>query len=419
MRTGQTTIEFWTYAGSGSPTRTRQFWTEVAKQFEKENPGVHVRLVTDISQGNYVQMLSTRVLGGHPPDVMIFDDNHLPALNVEGLLMPLDDFIARDTRYRSDEFAPSMVADTFVNGHRYSIPWYGGYLCLFYRTDWFAEAGLQPPKNYAELLAVCRVLREKYNLRYPFAWRPDSSFTLMPVLWQNGGRILSADFRTVAVDSPAMYRSLEILRDLIHRDQIIDPAVLTGASADKLWLNGQAAILLNGSWMIGIFHEQYPDLAGKWAAAPVPILGDRDVHFYGGQHLVLTRKSRHPDLAWKFMVVATRPEMQARWSDILGAPPGNMRTLELPGFCDRHPDFCRTQDAMRKPMNNPLAPFFNEIWGGRFGNLVMDEVLKRPDTDITGLVHRAAVSMQAVADEYWKSHPHFVQGQSVEGISVP
>lgn len=145
---GVRTIEFWTYAGGGSAGRSFHFWNEVARGFEAANPGVKVRTVTDINQGNYLQMLTTRFIAGNPPDVFIADDGMTVPLNQDGLLMPLDSFIEKDPAYRTDDFPVSMVRDGYVGQTRCTIPWYGGFGCLVYRTDLFAQAGVEPPRTW-------------------------------------------------------------------------------------------------------------------------------------------------------------------------------------------------------------------------------------------------------------------------------
>ena len=114
----------------------------MARGFEERHPGVTVRTVADINHGNYEQMIGTRFIGGKPPDVMIMDDLDMVPLNIENLLMPLESFIDDDPTYRTGDFPASMVCDGYVGDTRYSSPGYGDFPCLFYRTDLFAQAGV-------------------------------------------------------------------------------------------------------------------------------------------------------------------------------------------------------------------------------------------------------------------------------------
>lgn len=409
-----TAIEFWTYAAGGSPERTHKFWSEVALEFERRHPEARVRLITDINQGNYMQMISARAIGGGLPDVLILDDNMLPPLNVENLLVPLDYYIEKDKSYHTTDFAPGMVSDSYAGGKRCSIPWYGGFPCLYYRTDLLAKAGVRSPKDYNQLIQTSRILQQKSGLKYPFATYPTQAFFVMPMIWQNGGCILGRDFRRVSLDDSATVSALSQLRDLMYVHKIMDPALASGGEPLKLWGSGQAAMILDGIWMEAILDTNYPDLKGKWAASPAPVMGSTPAFFYGGQHLAMTRDCKHKDLAWEFMAIATSPEMQERWSDIIGSPPGNLKTFDRPTFRKNHPDFWRMKPTMLQGCNNPLAPFFGEIWYTRFTNEVLDVVMKDPNADIKSALERAKASMQTAADDYWTTHPYFVQGKGNE-----
>jgi len=408
--TGEKTIEFWTYAGGGSAGRSTRFWRGLADRFEKENPGVRILTVTDIDQGNYVQMLSTRVIGGTPPDVLIMDDNMAVGLNEEGLIAPLDDFLRRDPTYHVEDFPASMMRDGRVAGTQYWIPWYGGSSCLMYRTDLFEQAGVSPPRTWQEFLDVCRTLQAKLNMPHPLAFDVEVAFWLMPWVWQNGGEILSPDHRKVLIDSPEFIEAVQFVHDLMYQHHFMDSGLARGMLVKDLWSAGKVAMIIGGTWEIGMMDDNYPQWKGRWEVAPLPA-GRLAASFYGGQQLMMTRKCKYPELAWRFMVYATRPENQKLWTDITGSPPANLKTLEMTEFRREHAHFVRLKQAMLTGRNNPLAPFFAEIWYGRFSNVVLHRVMSDPNGDVAAAVREAVSQMQKIVDNYWASHKHFVQGE--------
>lgn len=406
---GTRVVEFWCYAAGGSGDRTHEFWRSVADDFERANPGVRVVTVTDILQTNYLQMLSTRILGGNPPDVAILDDGMAVPLNQENQLRVLDDFIAADPTYRSDDFPPSLVANTRVGGRQCAIPWYGAYGHLTYRKDLFAEAGVSPPRTWDELLEVCRRLQQKFpEMKYPFA-SEISPFRMSPWIWQNGGDILSPDCRTLTLNTPEAIGAMQFVHDLMYRHKVMDPRLAGSVAMGQLWSAGQAAMMIDGSWRIGVYDKNYPHLAGLWAVAPPPA-GVQSGNFYGGQQLAMLRQARQPELAWKFMAFAASPRNQLRWSDIVGSPPANLRTLELPQFAQRHPQFLTLRECMVTGRNNRMAPFFEKLWYRRFRNEVMDRIFRDPSADVPAVMAQAVPRLQATIDQYWATHRYFVQG---------
>ena len=401
---GRASIEFWCYGSGGADNPGGDFWQGVAGRFQQAREGVRVKAVVDIPHGPYNSLLTTRFVGGKAPDVFIVDDGFVGELANEGQIEPLDEYIRNDPNYNLADFPPSLVRDGTVGGRQYSIPWYGGFGCLFYRTDIFADAGVEPPKTWDELLRVSRAIRDRANLKHPLAMNPVAAFWMMPWVWQSGGRILSDDQRSVAIDTPEFVRAVQFVHDLMHTHGLADPSLALGTKPRDLWSTGRAAMILDGGWMIARYDVLYPHLKGKWATAMVPA-GRSKVCFYGGQHLVMNRHSANKPLAWEFMSFATRPENQLLWA-ATGSPPANLRTIEGEPFRRQYPQFFVLSEVMRHGRNNPFAPFFSEIWYNRFQNAVLQSVMPDASADIAAAVRSAAGDMQTAVDDYWEVHDH-------------
>ncbi|MBN1341528.1 MAG: sugar ABC transporter substrate-binding protein [Phycisphaerae bacterium] len=403
------TIELWTYLSGGSTDRTTEFWQEVARKFERANPGVRVSVVSDIPHNYYMSMLGTRFIGRNPPDVMIMDDVDIGDLAREGMLTPLESFIASDPTYRSADYAPSMVRDSYVRGVRYSVPWYGSFVQITYRRDLFEQAGVAPPKTWDELLAVCRTFQTKLDMPHPFGMPLNGSFWMINWAWQNGASVLSPDHRRVTVDTPEFIEAVQFVHDLMHKHRVMDPALAGGAKVSDMWSTGGIAMMMDGAFMIGRYDALYPRWQGKWALAPLPA-GKHHVSFYGGAHLVMSAATKRAALAWRFMVFATSAENQMMYADMLGSPPASMKVFDLPAFRERHPHLVAMRSAIDHGRNNPLAPFFPKIWYDLFRNRVIDVVMNDPEADVAAAVRSAARDMQRVADDYWARHPELAAG---------
>ncbi|MBN2309203.1 MAG: sugar ABC transporter substrate-binding protein [Candidatus Hydrogenedentes bacterium] len=403
-------LEFWCYGTGGATNPGAEFWDDAARRFAEQHPGVRVRVMADMPHGPYLSMLTTRFVGGNPPDVMITDDGYLGQLAHEGLIASLEGYIQSDPGYHSEHYAPSMVRDGYIGDERYGIPWYGGYGYLAYRTDLFQEAGVRPPASWAELIAICRQLQEKAGLDYPFAMEVRSAFFMMPWIWQNGGRIMSDDLRTVMIGEAASIEAVQFVHDLIHKHKVMDPTVATGTKVVDLWSTGKAAFIIQGSWNAGRNDTLYPQWQGKWAAAPLPA-GKEAVSFFGGQHLIMSRASEHPDLAWAFMSFITSTESQLRHVEMTGQPPGNLEVCRAPGFAERFPYFAALPEAVEQGRNMPFVPCFTRIWYELFQSNVMEVVMSDPEADVAGVMRDVARDMQAVTDDYWATHEYYVQGR--------
>jgi len=241
-------------------------------------------------------------------------------------------------------------------------------------------------------------------MKYPFAMDLSGSFWMIDWMWQNGGDVLSADHRSVTIDTLECIEAIRFVHDLMYRHQVMDPALASGAKMQDLWSTGKIAMMMDGAFSVGRYDTLYPQWKGKWELAPLPA-GRHKASFYGGAHLVMSRITLHPKLAWRFMVYATSVQNQLMFSDMLGHPPGNMKVFDLPEFRKRHPHLWLMRDTLSHGRNNPLAPFFPKIWYDMFRNNVLDVVMKDPDADIAATVKIVTAAMQKVADDYWAIHP--------------
>ncbi len=403
-RDSRTKLEYWCYSGGGETKGTDQFWKSIAEELEGAVLGVDVRVVTDIPHAHYMSMLATRFIGGNPPDVFMLDRGELYSLAQEQLLLPLDDFIESDAEYCSTDYAPSMVHDSYVEGKRYSIPEWGMWVHLIYRSDLLAKAGVRPPETWQELISVCRTLQEKLGIEYPFAMDVLTAFFMLNWVYQNDAKILSPDHTRVVIDNPEFIEAVQFVHDLMYRYHVMNPALASGTKMNDLWSTGKTVIMMDGAWRIGRYDEVFPQWKGKWELAPLPA-GKRRVSFYGGQHLAMSRTTRHADLAWRFMVLATNAENQMKLVDIRGVPPGNMKVLDMPEFRRKHPHIAGMRRAIEQGQSGPMAPFFERIWYDIFKNNVLDKVMNDADADIAAPFGTAAQQMQRAADDYWAMHP--------------
>lgn len=399
--------------GGGSSDPTARFWNAVAAGFQKANPSAEVRVTAEIPHEYYMSMLGTRFIGRNAPDVMLMDDVCVPDLAREGLLMPLERFINSDRGYRSKDFAPSMVRDTYVNGIRYSIPWYGSFVQLTYRKDLFAKAGVKPPRTWDELVATCRTLQQKLGIKRPFGMDLSASFWMINWIWQNGGDILSRDCRRVTLDSPECVGAVQFVHDLVYKYRAMSPGLASGTKMQDLWSDGKIAMMVDGAFSIGHYDTDFPQWRGKWEIAPLPA-GKKDLSFYGGAHLVMSRRTRNPALAWRFMAYATSQRSQLMYADMAGCPPANLRVFDLPEFQNRHRHLVRMRDAILRGRNNPLVPFFSKIWYEMFANEVLDVVMEDPRADIAPCLRAANRNAQRAADDYFQTHPQFAKGGASE-----
>ncbi|MEV0379372.1 sugar ABC transporter substrate-binding protein [Nonomuraea sp. NPDC050643] len=166
---GKTEITFWdTNAG---PART-PVWQHAIAEFEKVNPTIKVKYV-GIPIAQAPQKIDTAIAGGGTPDVADIATAGVGNLVAQKALEPVDERIARNPALsgKHNEALLTTVRNVVPDGKLYIYPLSTNAGAFWYRKDWFAEAGLEPPKTWPEFFsAVDRLTAPKEN-RFGFTIR--------------------------------------------------------------------------------------------------------------------------------------------------------------------------------------------------------------------------------------------------------
>lgn len=121
----------------------------------QELTGVELEVIMP-PHGQYSQVLTTAVMAGDFPDIMELTTADYPAYAAQGLLVPLDDFIASNPN--TAKINPAMYEGyRMSDGNIYGIPtWRGGGCVTYIRADWLENVGLDVPETWNEYVNVLR-----------------------------------------------------------------------------------------------------------------------------------------------------------------------------------------------------------------------------------------------------------------------
>lgn len=220
------TITFWNDAsmGGGYPS-LMQRWGE---QFAQKT-GVKVEATGGI--GGYEDKISAAFAGGQPPDVYRYlqENVPLPAALEQNRLLKLDQFVKRDKTDLSD-FRKDSLALYQWRGFQLALPRDYGLQLVYYNTELFQRAGLQPiPTDWNEkswtfqkFLEVCQTLArggERYALLVNRGVRPWASW-----VYSNGGTLVKKNADGLATEvalaeKPAV-DALQFVQDLIYKHKV-------------------------------------------------------------------------------------------------------------------------------------------------------------------------------------------------------
>jgi len=293
----------------------------VVKQFEKDHPGVTVKVET-FPFAQYRDKMLVAMKGGTGPDVMTLDQVWTPEFAAAGLIQPLDDQIGGSDVVKEDDFFEGAWASNQYQDKTWGVPLnFDVWEQMYYNADLFKAAGLdpdKPPTTWSEWNDAAKKLNNPPNsFGMGLIGCKDESVSVMTdsLIFSNGGEILD-DNGDVAFDSPenvAAYEQYQALLDYA-------PNGTAGACEQDIvnqFTAGKAAMILDGSW-----QQDTMKTAAKFdwriALPPAPD-GEEFVGALGGWNLAVNAKSDNSDLAFELIETLSQPENQAAVNSLIPA----------------------------------------------------------------------------------------------------
>ncbi|MGC5013195.1 ABC transporter substrate-binding protein [Streptosporangium sp. DT93] len=327
---GKTTLVFWD--DNGGPART-PVWKHIIAEYNKANPGVEVAYVgIPIAQAQ--QKYDTAIAGGGLPDVGGVSTAALAGLVAQKALEPLDERLTSGAlNGKLNEQVLSTVKGTVPDGKTYMIPMSTNMGVFWYRTDWFKEAGIKPPRTWDEFFAATERLTDTANNRYGFTIRggAGSIAQMLEVVYGQSGitEIFDASGRAT-VNDPRNVAALTRLAGLYKK---VTPEADIGNDYTKMvaqFDGGNIGIMQHN---LGSYQDHAKTLGvDKVAALAVPTStsGAHSILSNPVSGIGLFATGRNKDAAYRFAEFVASKQMNSYWSEKTGVLPANIEVGEEP-----------------------------------------------------------------------------------------
>ncbi|MFD3530229.1 ABC transporter substrate-binding protein [Streptomyces sp. NPDC058664] len=261
-------------AADGSGTLHVLVYGDATNKVEKRlvetfNKTSKVKAVLDTIPGaDYQSKLQTIISGKQAPDVFFnWGGGSIKPYVDAGLLMPLDDFIAKNPELRSN-FLPSVFNTAVVDGKPYGVPMRGTQpVLMFSNKKVLKDAGVTAPRTWNELLATVRTLKAKGVT--PIALGGGDKWPTQMWFQYLYDRVAGPGLFQKAVDgdkdvwaSADSRKALGMLKELIDAGAFgtnYDSVKFTDGGSPALLATGRAAFELMGSWEYSTLQDAYPD----------------------------------------------------------------------------------------------------------------------------------------------------------------
>lgn len=184
----------------------------VMAMFAEKYPGITVTQ-ENIPNADFMAKFTAGVLAGERADTTMISVARLPDMVAMDGLVPITE---RVNNWELKEYFPDNRWDGItVNGEIYGVPAFTFVDWAYYRTDWFEEAGLEPPTNFDEFLAAAIALTDPEQGRYGFGMRAGDGgqgFIIAileafgsPIINENGEPAIDRD---IAIEAVKWYSEL-------------------------------------------------------------------------------------------------------------------------------------------------------------------------------------------------------------------
>jgi multiple sugar transport system substrate-binding protein len=259
--------------------------------------------------------ISTSIAGGQTPDVSLVGTTWVSEFAGSKALDPTPtDLIDKG------KFFEGSWDTTEVDGTSYGVPWYVETRLIYYRKDLADKAGLTPPADWQGLKDFAKGMQDKAGAEWGINLQPGgqgSWQTYMPFAWQKGAELTEGDKFTFATEP--MQEALDYYASFFSEK--LSPTQLPPNTMEPAFIKGDIGAFVSGPWHMGILRDQGgADFEGKWAVAPMP-KEEAGTSFTGGGDLVVFKKSKNRDAAWKFVDFLTQEPAQQKLYELVGSLP--------------------------------------------------------------------------------------------------
>ncbi|MBR7831748.1 ABC transporter substrate-binding protein [Actinospica durhamensis] len=246
------TITIW----SGQDIAPEKVLEGLAKQFHALHPNVTVDLYPGApTTDQLLPKLTAAFTSGDYPDISYTFGSWATELQESGRTLNLTDQVKAPS-VKWDEFPPAARQTATPNGEVIGFPAVVDNIGLMYNKKLFQAAGLPYPTNdwtWAQFRAAAEKLTDPakniYGTAYSVSGSEDTTWHFWPLLWQEGGSILTPDNQKAAFDSPAGVSALTFLQQMA----VDDKSVYLSQDDDKyadLFKSGLIGMIMTGPWQL-------------------------------------------------------------------------------------------------------------------------------------------------------------------------
>ncbi|SUZ33279.1 hypothetical protein ROE7235_03048 [Roseibaca ekhonensis] len=211
--------------------------------------------------GNYYDQVKAAYAGGTPPDVHVMHRHRVPEFAGLGALAEISGEL-EGAGIDASDWSPAALDAVSYNGGIYGVPMDFHANLWHVNMDLMEEAGLvmdgKPvlPTSPDELLAHAQQFKDATGQDYlaaDFAQFPIGVRVVLALMWQQDANIFTDD-GTATINNEAGQNAVTAITQLF--DAGLANPQLNYADSQQAFLNGEAGILVNGTWVVDFYTAE-------------------------------------------------------------------------------------------------------------------------------------------------------------------
>lgn len=266
---GKDTIEIRFLSSWGGTDTKAQQLQKVLEEFEESNPGV--RIINESMSGTeFLFKLKTNFAQGNDPDVFgLWPGSDIKILIRQGKVADLTGLLAEDKEWAGSFGEDAWGYDKF-DGRIYGLPCEIIYEGLFVNKDLFRKYGIKVPGTYEELKDAVRAFKEHGIIPIAYNSTPEGTFLYQNIVMKLGGKEDTENPYKDGKINQCYIDGMKYIKELYELGAFPRNAfTIDDKTRDNLFVEKRAAMIVQGSWFIGIGSQDAEDTSVDIVPFPV------------------------------------------------------------------------------------------------------------------------------------------------------
>jgi multiple sugar transport system substrate-binding protein len=336
--------------------KTGPYFNEVARAFEKDNPGTTVQI--EIVPWDVLrQKLDTDIAAGANADLAIIGTRWLIDFVKADLVEPLDGALSAEVKGR---FIEPFLKPSNMSGKLYGLPVAASARALYYNKDVLAKAGVAgPPATWDELVDAAKKIKAQGGDIAGFGLQGkeiETDVYFYYAMWSYGGEIIEGG--KSGLHSAAALSAASLYKSLIDQG-LTEPGVTAYNREDvqNLFKKGRVGMMISAPFLASQIKTEAPNL--KYGIVPVP-KGTTSASYGVTDSIIAFKNSKAKAEGAKFLEYMFRPEWRQKFDINEGFLPVTSAVAALPQFKD-DPDLKAFASVLPNARFAPVIPGWEEI----------------------------------------------------------